>query len=85
MPVRHAGSGVLRTFSDREYHAIRKWRSAQCIKITIRTSQNALLGLENEQYKKLKTLSNKTRVPMAAYLREALDDLLKKYKKELRK
>ena len=29
--------------------------------------------------KQLKILSDSTRVPQAAYLREALDDLLKKY------
>jgi predicted DNA-binding protein len=34
---------------------------------------------------RLKTLSEATRVPQAAYLREALDDLLKKYVSALRK
>jgi predicted DNA-binding protein len=34
---------------------------------------------------KLKTLSDATRIPQAAYLREALDDLLKKYAATLRK
>lgn len=35
--------------------------------------------------KQLRTLSELTRVPQAAYLREALDDLLKKYAGTLRK
>ncbi|MGH3430653.1 MAG: ribbon-helix-helix domain-containing protein [Terriglobales bacterium] len=34
---------------------------------------------------RLKALSKATRVPQAAYLREALDDLLKKYAGALRK
>lgn len=34
---------------------------------------------------RLKALSEKTRIPQAAYLREALDDLLKKYAGTLRK
>jgi predicted DNA-binding protein len=34
---------------------------------------------------RLKALSDATRVPQAAYLREALDDLLKKYSGTLRK
>jgi predicted DNA-binding protein len=34
---------------------------------------------------RLKALSEATRVPQAAYLREALDDLLKKYASTLRK
>ena len=33
---------------------------------------------------RLKALSETTRVPQAAYLREALDDLLKKYASTLR-
>jgi predicted DNA-binding protein len=33
----------------------------------------------------LKRLSAVTRIPMAVYLREAVDDLLKKYAKELRR
>ena len=32
-----------------------------------------------EAVEKLKALSKSTRVPQSAYLREALDDLLKKY------
>jgi predicted DNA-binding protein len=35
--------------------------------------------------RRLKGLSDATRVPQAAYLREALDDLLKKYAATLRK
>jgi hypothetical protein len=35
--------------------------------------------------RQLKRLSETTRVPMAAYLREAVDDLLKKYAATLRK
>ena len=34
---------------------------------------------------RLKALSEMTRVPQSAYLREALDDLLKKYASTLRK
>jgi predicted DNA-binding protein len=34
---------------------------------------------------RLKTLSEATRVPQSVYLREALDDLLKKYAATLRK
>jgi len=47
--------------------------------------KQTLALLEPEQHKQLKRLSEKTRVPMSAYMREAVDDLLKKYKKELRK
>jgi hypothetical protein len=35
--------------------------------------------------KQLRALSKLTRVPQSAYLREALDDLLKKYSTTLRK
>jgi predicted DNA-binding protein len=38
-----------------------------------------------EAVQRLKALSEKTRIPQAAYLREALDDLLKKYSGSLRK
>jgi hypothetical protein len=38
-----------------------------------------------EAVKQLRALSEVTRVPQAAYLREALDDLLKKYAATLRK
>jgi len=38
-----------------------------------------------EAVKQLRTLSEVTRVPQSAYLREALDDLLKKYGTTLRK
>jgi hypothetical protein len=34
---------------------------------------------DRPQHDALRLLSNKTRVPLAAYLREAVDDLLKKY------
>jgi predicted DNA-binding protein len=40
---------------------------------------------EEATVQKLKSLSEATRVPQAAYLREALDDLLKKYAGTLRK
>ena len=38
-----------------------------------------------EAVKQLRTLSEITRVPQSAYLREALEDLLKKYAATLRK
>lgn len=38
-----------------------------------------------EVAKRLRQLSAATRIPQAAYLREALDDLLKKYAATLRK
>ena len=41
--------------------------------------------LEPTQYDALKSLHDKTRVPMQVYLREGLDLVLDKYKKELRK
>ncbi len=37
-----------------------------------------------ETLEKLKSLSKRTRIPMAAYLREAVDDLLRKYENRLR-
>jgi predicted DNA-binding protein len=40
---------------------------------------------EPDAVQRLKALSEATRVPQAAYLREALDDLLKKYAGTLRK
>jgi len=40
---------------------------------------------EPETIERLKVLSKTTRVSQAAYLREALDDLLKKYAGTLRK
>ncbi len=43
------------------------------------------LYLEPQQYESLKSLHEKTRVPMQVYLREGLDIVLDKYKKELRK
>lgn len=41
--------------------------------------------LEPEQAESLRRLSEATRVAQAIYIREAIDDLLKKYAKELRK
>ena len=41
--------------------------------------------LYEEQIKKLKKLSAKTGVPKAIYIREAIDLLLDKYRKELKK
>jgi predicted DNA-binding protein len=38
-----------------------------------------------EAVKRLRTLSDATRVPQSAYLREALEDLLRKYASALRK
>lgn len=38
------------------------------------------LYIDPEAHEALKQLSTQTRVPVAAYLREAVDDLLKKYK-----
>jgi predicted DNA-binding protein len=40
---------------------------------------------EPDAVRRLKALSAATRVPQAAYLREALDDLLKKYATTLKK
>ena len=40
---------------------------------------------EPEAVQRLKLLSEATRIPQAAYLREALDDLLKKHATALRK
>ena len=39
--------------------------------------KQTLALLEPEQHAQLKKLSEKTRVPMSAYMREAVDDLLK--------
>jgi hypothetical protein len=50
----------------------------------LKKSQLALY-LEPEQYEALKRLHEVTRVPMQVYLREGLDMVLDKYKKELRK
>ena len=49
------------------------------------TRKNTLVALTLDQHAKLKLLNQRTRVPMQAYLREAVDDLFVKYKKELRK
>lgn len=49
-------------------------------------NQRKLMGYYSpESIEQLKRLSDATRVPQAAYLREALDDLLKKYAGTLRK
>jgi predicted DNA-binding protein len=48
--------------------------------------QTAITGYyDPESARQLKALVKATRVPQAAYLREALDDLLKKYASTLRK
>lgn len=41
--------------------------------------------LDKKQIDGLKNLSATTRVPMAIYVREAIDDLLVKYDKELKR
>jgi predicted DNA-binding protein len=41
--------------------------------------------LDPEHVEALKKLSDSTGIPQAMYIREAIDDLLKKYAKELRK
>jgi hypothetical protein len=41
--------------------------------------------LEPEQFERLQRLHEKTRVPMQVYLREGLDMVLERYKKELAK
>jgi Ribbon-helix-helix domain len=43
------------------------------------------VSLPPEQVERVKQLSSATRVPMAAYFREALEDLLRKYASVLRK
>lgn len=43
------------------------------------------LYLDPPAHAGLKRLSDTTRIPVAVFLREAIDDLLKKYAKELRK
>ena len=40
------------------------------------------LYIETEQLRKIKLLSDKTRVPQSVYVREAVDMVLKKYEKE---
>ena len=40
--------------------------------------------IDLDQVKKIKKLSQKTKVPQAEYFREAMDLVLKKYQKELR-
>lgn len=46
--------------------------------------KTTLVALTVEQHAKLKLLNERTRVPMQAYMREAVDDLFVKYEKELR-
>lgn len=41
---------------------------------------NTSLYLDPPAYEALKSLSEKSRIPVAVYLREAIDDLLAKYK-----
>lgn len=49
-------------------------------------NQTAITGYyDPDAAQQLKTLSEKTRVRQAEYLREALDDLLKKYAVTMRK
>lgn len=43
------------------------------------------LYLPTETLERLQQLSKRTRVPMAAYLREAVDDLLKKHEEPKKK
>ncbi len=43
------------------------------------------LYLDPPVFSDLKALSDYTRIPRAVYLREAVDELLKKYQKELRR
>lgn len=42
---------------------------------------NTSIYLDREQLKKLDIMNKKTRVPKAEYIREALEDLFKKYEK----
>lgn len=49
------------------------------------TKIQTILLLEPEQAKKLQRLHEKTRIPKQVLMREAMDDLFVKYKKELRK
>jgi hypothetical protein len=54
----------------------------------VRTKGNRVhadLYLDPEKHEQLRRLSELTRIPQAAYLREAVDDLLKKYAATLRK
>jgi len=39
--------------------------------------------LTEEQYQLLKQLHNRTKVPMAEYIREGVDLIIRKYRKEL--
>ena len=42
--------------------------------------QRVAADLEPEQAEALKALSTRTRIPQQTFIREAIDDLLKKYK-----
>lgn len=46
---------------------------------------HASIYLSEATYASLKGLSDRTRIPMSAYLREAVDDLLAKYKVKVTK
>jgi predicted DNA-binding protein len=46
---------------------------------------HADLYLDPDKHEQLQRLSGLTRIPQAAYLREAVDDLLRKYAATLRK
>ena len=49
------------------------------------SQKQVIAYFSHESAAQLRKLSDITRVPQAAYLREALDDLLKKYAATLRK
>jgi hypothetical protein len=49
--------------------------------MAVRNLKPVPLYLKPEQHRGVKSLSAKTRVPMQAYFREAVDDLLKKYER----
>jgi predicted transcriptional regulator len=44
----------------------------------------ALMYLKPDRLKALNALAERTRIPRAALVREAVDDLLKKYKRQLK-
>ena len=49
------------------------------------TKKQILVLLDIEKAEQLRKLNENTRVPKSVYLREAVDDLLKKYKREIAK
>lgn len=49
------------------------------------TQARDTLYLQPEKFERLKALADVTRIPRAELLREAVDDLLTKYAKELRR